>query len=73
MEKLKDPARMTKFSHHDPHSWRQLTRVNSANVLDKGLWIGEKATTRDSESKIGTRRTQIYVPTVEDRYVLLAM
>jgi hypothetical protein len=50
-----------------------LTRVNSANVLDEGLWIGERATTRDSEIEIGTRRTQVHVPTVEDRYILLAI
>jgi hypothetical protein len=48
-------------------------RVNSANVLDEGLWIGRKATTRDSGSKIGTRRTQVHIPAVEDRYVLLAI
>jgi hypothetical protein len=31
-----------------------LTRVNSANVLDEGLWIGGKVTTRDFGSEIGT-------------------
>jgi hypothetical protein len=64
---------MTKSSRHDPYGRRQLTRVNSANVLDEGLWIRGKETTRDSGSEIGTRRTQIHVPAVEDRYVLLAI
>jgi hypothetical protein len=64
---------MIKSSRRDPHAQRQLTRVNSANVVDEGLWIGGKATTRDSESEIGTQRTQIHVPAMEDRYVLLAI
>jgi hypothetical protein len=51
----------------------RLTRVNSTNVLDKGLWIGGKATTRDSGSEIGTRCTLVHVPMVEDRYILLAI
>jgi hypothetical protein len=50
-----------------------LTRVNSTNVLDEGLKIGGKATTRVSGSEIGTRCTQVHVPTVEDRYILLAI
>jgi hypothetical protein len=50
-----------------------LMRVNSANVLDEGLWIGGNATTGESESEIGTRCTQVHVPTVENRYVLLAI
>jgi hypothetical protein len=73
MEKLKDPARMTKSSCRYPHGRRQFMRVNSANVLDEGLLIGGKATTRDFGSEIGTRRTQIHVPAVEDRYILLAI
>jgi hypothetical protein len=48
-------------------------RVNSTNVLDEGLRIGGKATTRDSRIEIGTRRTQIHVFAVEDRYILLAI
>jgi hypothetical protein len=32
----------------------RVTRVNLANVLYEGLWIGRKATTRDSGSEIGT-------------------
>jgi hypothetical protein len=51
----------------------RLTRVSSANVLDEGLWIGGKDTTRDSGSKISTRRTQVHVPVVEDRYFLPAI
>jgi hypothetical protein len=51
----------------------RLARVNSTNVLDEGLWIGGKATTRDFGSEIGTRCTQVHVPAVEDRYVLLAI
>jgi hypothetical protein len=50
-----------------------LTRVNSTNVLDEGLRIGGRATTRDSGIEIGTRRTQVQVPAVEDRYILLAI
>jgi hypothetical protein len=50
-----------------------LTRVNSINVLDEGFKIGGKAITRDSGSEIGTRRTQVHIPTVEDRYILLAI
>jgi hypothetical protein len=50
-----------------------LTRVNSTNVLDEGLRIGGRATTRDSGIEIGTRRTQVHVPAVEDRYILLAI
>jgi hypothetical protein len=73
MEKLKDPARMTKFSCRDPHGRRQLTKVNSTNVLDEELWIGGRATTRDSEIEIGIRCTQVHVPAVEDRYILLAI
>jgi hypothetical protein len=51
----------------------KVTRVNSANVLDEGLRIGGKTTTRDSGSEIGIRRTQVHIPAVEDRYVLLAI
>jgi hypothetical protein len=51
----------------------QVTRVNSTNVLDEGLRIGGRARTRDSEIEIGTRRTQVHVPAVEDRYILLAI
>jgi hypothetical protein len=50
-----------------------VTRVNSANVLDEGLRIGGKATTRDSGIEIGTRRTQVHVPAVEDLYILLVI
>jgi hypothetical protein len=64
---------MTKSSRRDLHGRRQLTRVNSINVLDKGLMIGGRATTRDSGIEIGTRRTQVHVPAVEDRYILLAI
>jgi hypothetical protein len=67
------PARMIKSSCHDPYGRCQLTRVNSTNVLDEGLRIGGRATTRDSGIEIGTRRTQVYVPAVEDRYILLAI
>jgi hypothetical protein len=73
MEKLKDLAQITKSSRRDPHGRRQLTRVNSANVLDEGLRIGGRATTRDSGIEIGTRCTQVHVPAVEDRYILLAI
>jgi hypothetical protein len=73
MKNLKDPARITKSSHRDSHGRCQLTRINSANVLDEGLWIGGKATTRDSGIEIGTRCTQVHVLTVEDRYILLAI
>jgi hypothetical protein len=73
MKKLKDPARITKSSRRDPHGRRQLTRVNSTNVLDEGLRIGGRATTGDSGIEIGTRRTQVHVPAVEDRYILLAI
>jgi hypothetical protein len=52
---------------------RRMTRVNSTNVLDEGLRIGGRATTRDSGIEIGTRRTQVHVPAVEDRYILLAI
>jgi hypothetical protein len=48
-------------------------RVNLANVLDEGLRIGGKAITRDFGIDIGTRCTQVYVPAVEDRYILLAI
>jgi hypothetical protein len=72
-EKLKDPAQMTKSSRCDPHGRRQLTRVYSINVLDEGLWIGGRATTRDSGIEIGTRCTQVHVPAVEDRCILLAI
>jgi hypothetical protein len=68
-----DPARMTKSSRRDPHGRHQLTRVNSTNVQDEGLRIGGKATTRNSGIEIGTRRTQVHVPVVEDRYILLAI
>jgi hypothetical protein len=50
-----------------------VTRVNSTNVLDEGLRIREKATTRDSGIEFGTRCTQVHVPAVEDRYILLAI
>jgi hypothetical protein len=72
-ENLKDPVRITKASGRDPHGRRQLTRINSTNVLDEGLRIGGRATTRDSENEIGTRCTQVHVPAVEDRYILLAI
>jgi hypothetical protein len=52
---------------------RLLTRVNSTNVLVEGLRIGGRAMTRDSGIKIGTQRTQVHVPAVEDRYILLAI
>jgi hypothetical protein len=64
---------MTKSSRRDPHGRRQLMRVNSANVLDEGHWIGERAMTRDSGIEIGIQHTQVHVPTVEDRYILLAI
>jgi hypothetical protein len=73
MEKLKDLARITKSSRRDPHGQRQLTRVNSTNVQDEGLRIGGRAMTRDSGIEIGTRCTQVHVPAVEDRYILLAI
>jgi hypothetical protein len=50
-----------------------LTRVNSANILDEGLMIGGRATTRDFRIEIGTRRTQVHVSSMEDRYILLAI
>jgi hypothetical protein len=64
---------MTKSSRLDPHGRRQLTRVNSINVLDEGFWIGGKATTRDSGIEISARCTQFHVPAVEDLYILLAI
>jgi hypothetical protein len=70
-EKLKDPAQMIKSSRRYPHGRRQLTRVNSINVQE--FWIGKKATTRDSGIEIGTRRTQVHVSAVEDRFILLAI
>jgi hypothetical protein len=73
MEKLKDPARITKSSRRDPHGRRQLTRVNSTNVLNEGLMIEGRATTRDSGIEIGTRCTQVHVPAVKDRYILLTI
>jgi hypothetical protein len=73
MEKLKDPAQITKSSRRDPHGRRQLTWVNSTNVLDEGLRIGGRATTRDSEIEIGTRCTQVHIPAMEDHYILLAI
>jgi hypothetical protein len=72
-KKLKDPARITKSSRRDPHGRRQLTRVNSTNILDEGLRIRGRATTRDSGIEIGTRCTQVHVPALEDRYILLAI
>jgi hypothetical protein len=48
-------------------------RVNSTNILDEGLKIGGRATTRDCGIEIGTRYTQVHVPVVEDRYILLAI
>jgi hypothetical protein len=45
-------------------------RVNSTNVLDEGTRIGGRAMTRDSGIEIGTRRTQVHVPAVEDRYMV---
>jgi hypothetical protein len=63
-----------------PGLWRKpglkgalLMRVNSTNVLDEGLRIGGRAMTRDFGIEIGTRRTQVHVPAVEDRYILLAI
>jgi hypothetical protein len=50
-----------------------VTRVNSTNVLDEELRIGGRATTRDSGIEIGTRYTQVHVPAVEDRYILIAI
>jgi hypothetical protein len=50
-----------------------VTRVNSTNVLDEELRIGGRATTRDSGIEIGKQCTQVHVPAVEDRYVLLAI
>jgi hypothetical protein len=51
----------------------RVTRVNSTNVLNEGLRIGGRATTRDSRIEIGTRCTQVHVPAVEDHYILLAI
>jgi hypothetical protein len=64
---------MTKSSRRDPHGRRQLMRVNSTNILDEGLRIGGRATTRDSGIEIGTRRTQVHIRAVKDRYILLAI
>jgi hypothetical protein len=52
MKKLKDPARITKSSHRDPHGRRQLTRVNSTNVLDEGLRSGEEQRLEISGSRL---------------------
>jgi hypothetical protein len=57
----------------DRFSLLPVTRVNSTNVLDEGHRIGGIATTRDSGIEIGTRCTQVHVPSVEDRYILLAI
>jgi hypothetical protein len=43
--------------------------LNSANVLDEGLWIGGKAAMEFRE-RDGTRRIQVHAPAVKDRYVL---
>jgi hypothetical protein len=67
------PARIIKSNRCDPHGRRQLTRINSVNVLNEGLWIGGKTITRDFRNEIDTRRTQVHVPTVDDLYTLLAI
>jgi hypothetical protein len=41
---------------HDPHGRRQLTRVNSANVLDEGLRIGGRGRQINSKVKISQTR-----------------
>jgi hypothetical protein len=77
MTKARDPPAMRQHARTKAAPmacWAKLvTRVNSANVLDEGLGIGGRATTRDSGIEIGTRCTQVHVPTVEDRYILLAI
>jgi hypothetical protein len=51
-ESLKDPARITKSSHRDPHRRRQVTRVNSTNILDEGLRSGEEQRLEISGSRL---------------------
>jgi hypothetical protein len=62
-----------RFRGYLPLNVNLLMRINSTNIQDEGLRIGGRATTRDSGIEIGTRRTQIHVPAVEDRYILLAI
>jgi hypothetical protein len=62
-----------KYPCSRPRAGGSLTRVNSTNVLDEGLRLGGRTTTRDSGIEIGTRCTQVHVPAVEDRYILLAI
>jgi hypothetical protein len=40
----------------DPHGWRQLMRVNSANVLDEGLRIGGRGRWMNSKIKVSQTR-----------------
>jgi hypothetical protein len=45
----------------DPYGRRQLTRVNSTNVLDEGLSIGERGRRMNSKVKIQTNKAKLDV------------
>jgi hypothetical protein len=78
MKILKDPARITKSSRRDPHGRRQLTRVNSTNVLDEGLRIGGTGRRMNSEvnrsnkvvSKVNVRWTLAWFQSFPHRPLL---
>jgi hypothetical protein len=70
---MKHKAKWCKNKHGASKIIDTFETYHSTNVLDERLRIGGRATTRDSGIDIGTRRTQVHVPTVEDRYILLAI
>jgi hypothetical protein len=47
-----------RFQHQSPHGRRQLTRVNSTNVLDEGLRIGGIG--RRMNSKVKSVKQGVY-------------
>jgi hypothetical protein len=48
--------RIQDYNAQGPHGWRQLTRVNSENVLDEGLRIGGRGHRMNSKVKISQTR-----------------
>ena len=69
---ITDPARMTKSSRRFSHRRRQLTRRFLGNAHHEGLRVDGRRRWRFRERE-KARRTQVHVPAVEDRYVLLAI
>jgi hypothetical protein len=69
---IRDPARIIESKHRLPHGGRQLSWFLLGSATGQ-LTRCEQDSVGQYENEIGTRGTQVHVPSVEDRYVLLAI